>query len=65
MIGPGSDKNICKGVCAYMFVCKNIRIHMFLRRPAYITVYGVEDKPCLYGGVVYGPLAGIWGSEWP
>ena len=40
-----------------MFVCKNICIGAC----AYITVYGVEDKPCLYGGVVYGATGGHLG----
>ena len=34
---------------------------MFLRIRAYITVHGVEDKPCLYGGVVYGATGGHLG----
>ena len=46
-----------------MFVYKNIRIHMFLRVRAYITIYGVEDKPCLYGGVVYGASGGHLGGR--
>ena len=51
-------KNIPKGVCAYMCMCvKNTYIEVC----AYITVYGVEDKPCLYGGVVYGATGGHLG----
>ena len=47
------------GVIAWtdMFVCKNIRIGFCPN----ITVYGVEDKPCLYGGVVYGATGGHLG----
>ena len=50
-------KDIRKGVCAFMLVCKNICI---VSCPN-ITVYGVEDKPCLYGGVVYGATGGHLG----
>ena len=59
---------VCKNVKTYVKefvpIClcvKNIRIRMFLRICAYITVYDVEDKPCLYGGVVYGATGGHLG----
>ena len=44
-----------------MFVCKKHTYTYVFTYMCLYTVYGIEDKPCLYGGVVYGATGGHLG----